>query len=97
MKAVFKYPLELKPEDQVLSLPWGAEILHVGDQQGILCLWALVEPPPEAKPTERCFVVRATGQAVGRDEVYLGTVGQMNGQLVWHIFERISIKTIPVS
>jgi len=67
-----------------LGMPKGAEIVHVQAQRDIPCIWALVDPFAELKM--RYFYIAATGQDVP-DGRYVGTVFQMNGSYVWHIFE----------
>lgn len=73
-----------------VKMPRGASVLHVHEQAGEICLWAMCEP--EAKPVARRFVVFPTGgsvlfpigDAAGEVE-YLGTAHA--GALVWHVFE----------
>ena len=83
---VFKYPLEVR--SNVLTVPFGAQILSVGQQNGQLCLWALVEP--EAREVQIEITVVGTGWDIkGRlsDFVdgFLGTV--QVGAFVWHVFD----------
>jgi hypothetical protein len=85
MRTVFKYPLA--SIEQTVALPSGARILCVQAQSGALCLWALVDTD---NPTvDRTFRVYGTGHALPSDfgSRYIGTVQQMNGALVWHVFE----------
>jgi hypothetical protein len=86
MKKIFKYPLT-NAHSQFVELPLGAEILTVAFQQGLLNMWAMVDP---SMPTgERQFEIHATGEEI--DEKccqYIATVQSGSGMFVWHIFER---------
>ena len=85
MRSVWKYTL--RPGLQSFGIPQGAVILHVHEQLGLVCLWALVEP--EERQSERTFDVVATGQQfdlLGKC-VYIGTVHLDGGSLVFHVFE----------
>jgi hypothetical protein len=86
MKKIFKYPLT-SAHNQFIELPLGAEILTVAFQQGLLNLWALVDP---TMPTgERQFEIRATGEEFeDKSCQYIGTVQSASGMFVWHVFER---------
>ena len=80
--SVYKYQLGAGPT--VIDMPRGAKALHVAMQGGALMLWALVDldEPKES----RTFDVYGTGNATPLDRRYVGTV--LNGQWVWHVFER---------
>lgn len=87
MKCVYKYPVPLQ-EEFTIVMPAGAQALHVADQHGKLCMWALVTPGADPTPTRFCCL--ATGPAhdlippVGR---HISTVLCNGGLLVWHFFE----------
>ena len=85
MKTIYKYPIKIV-DHQVLNLPMGAEILTVQTQKGEPFLWAKVDTD-ERETTEVNIYVHGTGHPV-RDEtaVYLGTIQQFNGDLIWHVF-----------
>jgi len=53
---VFKYPL-LTQDRQVIELPEGATILHIGDQVETICVWAMVDPVA----TKKCYEVHIAG------------------------------------
>lgn len=83
MKTIWKFPL--RPGTTALNLPAGAEILHVGEQEGGVNIWALLDPshPDE----ERVFQIWGTGwQITVEPGQHVGTV-QMRDGLVWHVFE----------
>ena len=88
MQKVYKYHLRLDDETQI-DMPRGAQVLHVAEQNGSLCLWALVETHQDMG--RRFFAVRGTGhdcEGLG-PHGYIGTVHTMGGRLVWHVFERV--------
>ena len=65
-----------------------AKVVAVQDQYGVVCFWALCNP--EEKQTERSFHIFGTGHHIPNAGLkYLGTVQQMGGRLVWHVFEDI--------
>lgn len=97
---VYRYPVELVDE-QTITMPAGAEILHVARRENhhsllgvgspdAVDLWALVDPdqPPEARRIQ----VVGTGHALGDtdDLTHLGSVQISGGALVFHVFERRS-------
>lgn len=83
MMVIFKYSLKIT-NYQPLSLPTGAEILSIQDQDGSLCLWALIDE--NAMLETRAFAVHGTGHFIFSPiEKHLATVQQ--GGLVWHVFE----------
>lgn len=82
-KVVFKYPLELGAT--TISLPSGTEILHVGEQDEELRLWALL-PTSYETGSSRVFIVLGTGHTCARKIIaHVGTV--KIGAFVWHVFE----------
>lgn len=86
MKTIWKFPLEIEPEQEV-SLPPDAVVLAVKMQGEALCMWALVDPNTTER-RKRWFAVRGTGHLIhGELGEYLGTVQQRGGELVWHVFE----------
>lgn len=74
-----------------ISMPRGAQILHVAVQEGRPYLWALVDlAVPEAK---RLLRVVGTGHPLPSADsteplgVYVGTVLMLEGTLVLHVFD----------
>jgi hypothetical protein len=86
MRVVYKYPLEIVDEQHV-KMPMGAQLLSVQDQNGDLCLWALVDTT--AALTQRKIRIAGTGHAVATPGpgAFIGTVQQMKGAVVWHVFD----------
>lgn len=87
MKAIWKYNLAIQ-DNQILTMPHDAQILSVANQNGNLCLWAMVDP--EANPVKRCIEIIGTGNPIntdiGTDREFIGTV--VINPFVWHVFER---------
>lgn len=89
---VYKYTLipEWLADGEVLApveleLPEGATVLRVGMQNGMLSMWALVDPFNETMVT-RQFVVVGTGWDVPDSVIgHIGTVD--DPPYVWHVFE----------
>jgi hypothetical protein len=91
---VYKYPLEIGR--QKISLPIGARILSVHDQEGVVTMWAFVDPQ-ETGVQNRVFMVVGTGwdlaspfslTYLGTSLTYLGTSHSPDG-MVLHVFEEI--------
>lgn len=82
---VWKYTL-LAADLQRIEMPAGAQILHVAEQHGELCMWALVDP--DEPPVAHRFTVIGTGHiAPSRPAAYVGSALMLGGSLVWHVFE----------
>lgn len=79
---IYKYPLELESAPQAVSMPVGAEILHVANQDGHPTIWARVDI--DAPNVTRHFYVFGTGRNCP-ERGYVGTT-HADG-FVWHIFE----------
>ncbi len=82
---IWKYPLEVVPQ-QIIEMPIEAKILTVQVQQKIPCIWALVNPGVYLTKRE----IRIVGTGHKFDDslaTYIGTFQQLNGALVWHVFE----------
>lgn len=83
MSVIYKYALN--DVKTVLSLPQGAEVLTVNEQDRTLQLWAKVDPTQQ-RLERRAFVVIGTGNEF--DDLglrYVSTV--LVGPFVWHVFE----------
>ena len=85
MLVVYKYPLEVTGEQQVL-MPVGARVLTVQVQYDQPCLWALVET---RNPLANCTVTTVgTGHPTDltTGSTYVGTYQLKGGALVMHVF-----------
>lgn len=85
-KSIWKFQLEIT-DRQLVEMPMGANIIHVGNQYGMVCLWAEVDT--DVGKESRWFRIYGTGHNVvsleGLD--FVGTVITMDGKLVWHVYE----------
>lgn len=87
MKTVYKYQLALA-ETQEIEMPAKAEILSVGAQNDVICIWAMVDT--EGAMTRRKFNIVGTGHKMDDGyQFFLGTVHLIEGALVFHIFEAL--------
>jgi hypothetical protein len=92
MLRIYKYTIPVEDEF-VLQLPAEAQVLDVQTQHGWPQLWALIDP--KASTESRRFILRGTGHDIRHYTTetlkYCGTFqlqsGQLNGQLVFHVFE----------
>lgn len=86
MKAVWKFPV---PIDDVvdINMPPGAKILHVAEQFGAPCIWALVTPGESTE--RRTFRFAGTGHPIEERHAgtFVGTFFMEGGALVFHLFE----------
>jgi hypothetical protein len=89
LKVVYKYVLHLPSLDKndtlTLDMPRGAKSLHVAEQSGHLCLWALVNPAEKTQVPVR-LAVHGTGHAFDHAGVHLGSGLLQGGRLVLHVF-----------
>lgn len=85
-KTIWKYELGISQEQQIY-LPIGATMLSIQLQEGILCLWALVDP--YVKDELVTIEMYGTGHPVNRDVIhkYISTIQLENG-LVLHCFAK---------
>jgi len=91
IKTIYKY--DIPPVDSCkVSMPVGAEILTIQAQKDRPCIWALVDPKEEKRDV-RVFEVYGTGHSMrcdmGIDRNYIGTYQLREGDLVFHLFERL--------
>ncbi|HEX8657228.1 MAG TPA: hypothetical protein VF690_06830 [Hymenobacter sp.] len=86
MLTIYKYILQLTPTQQV-TLPEGAQILSVQEQQGEVCLWALVntEKPPHGVAIQMVGTGGQVNQSLLESQ-FLGTVQYAATGLVFHFF-----------
>lgn len=86
MKTIFKYTISTLEDHVVIPMPKGAEILYLGTDQGVLCIWARVDT--EEQREDRHFRIAGTGHSlepnVGK---YLGTFFLAGAAFVFHVFE----------
>lgn len=89
MKTIYKYELEVKDGIQEVYMPDAADIIHVGEQNGKICMWAEVDTTNISE--QRYFHVIGTGHPIPNTKGiptrsnWTGTV-QMP-PFVWHVYE----------
>jgi hypothetical protein len=83
MKSIFKYEVPLT-DLFTLSLPPGYEVVHFGEQHGVMYIWVLLNPALREETVE--FRLYGTGHIISNpeDKEYIGTC--INGEFVWHLF-----------
>ena len=84
MTTIWKFPLQVV-DQQLVNMPVGTELLHVGVQGDQACLWALVDS--DAPRTMRGFAIHGTGHAVPPGGAYVGTFPLHGGNLIFHVFD----------
>ena len=86
---IWKFPFDVTADVSV-EMPFGAKVLTVQVQNGIPCLWALVEPRntmPKTSDGTTKFRIVGTGHEFDGQGEYVGTFQLMDGALVFHVFE----------
>lgn len=91
MTTIWKYPLEVKDELTV-RMPRGARPLCVQVQNGVPCLWALVDSDA-SDPEDVRLAWRGTGHDCAGLTVreYVGSVQLFGEKLIFHLFWRKEI------
>ena len=85
-RRVYKYPLQLHSGPQVVTMPHGAQIVHVHEQDDRPVLWAEVNTTGPAH--DRIYWVFATGEDIPiRVKRHVGTIHV--GWTVWHVYEEV--------
>ena len=88
MSTIWKFQFDIV-NPLSISMPSGAQILSVQDQDGVPCMWAMVNPEKAAEM--RYFEIFRTGQPMCLDKAierrFIGTFQQPPFE--WHVFERI--------
>ncbi len=83
MTVIWKITLKITDE-QIIELPASARILSVANQQGKLCLWALVSPGLLSPWT---IAIIGTGNPIeSYPGDFIGTV--VIDPFVWHVFAK---------
>lgn len=90
-RRIYKYKLEIAKNMQEITMPLGAQIMHIGAQNNTdLSIWCLVNPTQEEMKVRK-FMVLATGDEFKIDDGkfyrFIGTVLFDGGSFVVHVFE----------
>ncbi|WP_321422786.1 hypothetical protein [uncultured Methanobacterium sp.] len=90
-KIVYKYPLRSVLND--ISMPKDAQIILVGEQYGLPCIWAeVVLPNKETEYETRVFEVVGTGKVVAHNYLHRGSYVDDTPKgkaYVFHVYEVI--------
>lgn len=82
MRTIWKYTLAITDAVQNVPMPRNPNIVRFDMQNGVPCVWALVE---SHNPVEtHSFRVFGTGHPIPEDSRYVGTC--KDGGYVWHLF-----------
>jgi len=90
MARVFKYKLALEHDTELIEVPDGSCVVHVGVQGNDVApsLWVLHGINETGETRTRRYRVVGTGMEVDASQTnYVGTCLYKGGQLVWHVFE----------
>lgn len=89
MKIIYKYSLEITDE-QIIRMPKDSKILCVQNQNGVPCIWALIDL--DKKESSITILLKGTGRPFEdvTDKDYIGTTQDMYGALIWHWFVKKS-------
>jgi hypothetical protein len=82
---IYKYPLTTAAE-QIVRLPLGAQPLHLHNQNGVICIWALVDDASECISPVVVSMYGTGFKLPDSPGTYLGTVHLRDGSLVLHGF-----------
>lgn len=89
MKTIYKYQLQTTDE-QVIELPKYYQILSVQIQNGVPCMWVLVDP--ENEPDSTKIRIYGTGHQFDlKAWKFIDTYQLQGGALVFHVFENGTI------
>lgn len=85
MKTIHKYQLPELTAEQVLEVPISFKPLDVQMQNGAMTVWGEVDTDSDVE--KLTFFIVGTGHALPKEPtLYIGTVLQMDGRLVWHVY-----------
>ena len=84
MRTVHKFTLDTVVETQQLSLPVGADVVHVGLQADMVTLWVELDTEVQTKML-RPFRLCMTGGRIPEGFEYRGTI--RNNGIVVHVYE----------
>lgn len=93
MITIWKFIID--SEDMETEMPQDAQLLHVHEQNGELCVWAIVNTTNtmmrrqfDVYGTGHPMVVNSASRHPTSTHPYVGTVHLMGGALVFHVFDK---------
>lgn len=81
-RTIWKFQLDISSW-QDIDMPEGAEPISAAMQDGVLCVWAKVNP--DAPRVSKVFAIIATGATLPPNGNFIATVH--DHPYVWHVFE----------
>lgn len=89
MRKIYKYQIPIIDEFEI-EMPIEHETLCVQNQRSVPCIWVIADPEDVKKRVK--FRIHGTGHPIDEEEyydkyAYVGTFQQLDGDLVWHLFE----------
>ena len=85
---IWKYEIPIQDFFEI-EMPKDSEVLCVQVQGGKPCIWVRVIDPGSLTE-KKAFAIVGTGQGFNDNEYfYVGTFQQLDGYLVWHLFEDV--------
>ena len=88
-RTIWKFPLDVIDEQDIV-LPVDSEILCVQNQKAIPYLWVELDPEAPNGRLRHRITIEGTGHWVAEDAgSYVGTFQVRNGDLVFHVYDRI--------
>ena len=83
---IWKFDVKLHSFE--LEMPKGAKILTFQTQRHIPRIWVLIDwdVAGTAKETRK-FMIQGTGMGFIDNGKYIGSVQEMDGEFIWHLFE----------
>ena len=80
--SIWKFPI-VRTDEQKIEMPVGAKVLSVQMQNGIPCIWAIIDT--DARIESRSIAVVGTGNPCWCFTwAFIGTVA--DGDFMWHVF-----------
>lgn len=86
MRVVWKYELTGYGES-CIELPTNSKVLSCQVQHDRICLWVEVDEEQIRNPCKRTFRIFGTGDPIPDGFEYIETVQEVEGYLIWHIYE----------
>lgn len=93
MKTILKYPLEITSNSQIINVPmcprsknFKDQFLKLDVQDGIPCLWCIVDPDAPCYSIQIKLVGTGHTDRIISKETYLGTITLSGGSFVYHVF-----------
>ena len=85
-QTIWKYDVMIN-DSQKIEMPQGANLLSVQIQNGIPCIWAIVNPMNAE--VERVIQMAGTGHDMSERVMgaFLGTIQLNDGALIFHVFD----------